>query len=200
MLLLFSYLFIMLFIYLPSAVYLIIILCTLFTCTSSPLYTHTHTLTRSLSDDLGLARSDIRRFVSIIQVFVETVSSRRARVSPYSILIFLSFLPSYYFLILIISDSVIIPVFIYMISCVVAYTWYCSIHDLLHLGFIIACFGLCHAPLPKIRNTGTWRWPADTHEEWNLFHEYLRLSITSRIVHIYAHITKHRDKITYMKN
>ena len=58
----------------------------------------------------------------------------------------------------------------------------------------------CHAPLPKIRNTGTWRWPADTHEEWNLFHEYLRLSITSRIAHIYPHTIKHRDKITYMKN
>ena len=42
MLLLFSYLFIMLFSYLLSIVYLVIILCTLFICTSSPFYTHTH--------------------------------------------------------------------------------------------------------------------------------------------------------------
>ena len=35
-------LWLMLFSYLMTAVYLVIILCTLFTCTSSPLYTHTH--------------------------------------------------------------------------------------------------------------------------------------------------------------
>jgi len=53
---------------------------------------------------------------------------------------------------------------------------------------------LCHVPLPKIRSTGMWQWPVDTHEEWNLFHEYLRLSITSRIAHIYAYIIMCRDK------
>ena len=57
----------------------------------------------------------------------------------------------------------------------------------------------CHAPLPKIWNTGTWRWPADTHEEWHLFHEYLRLLKMNRIAQIYAYITKSRDKFTYMK-
>ena len=72
----------MLFIYLPSAVYLVIILCTLFICTSSPLYTHT--LTRSLSDDPGFARPDIGRFVSIVQVFIETVRLARSwTLSPF---------------------------------------------------------------------------------------------------------------------
>ena len=45
MLLLFSCLVTMLFIYLPSAVILVIILCTLFICTSFPLFTHTHQVT-----------------------------------------------------------------------------------------------------------------------------------------------------------
>ena len=71
-------------------------------------------------------------------------ASRIAGASPYLIPVFLSFLPSCYFLILIISDSVVISVFIYMISCVDAYMWYCSNHDLLQLGFI-ACFGLLKA-------------------------------------------------------
>ena len=72
----------------------------------------THTLTRSLSDDPGFARSDIGRFVSIVQVFVETV--RFAKSWSFSLFDFgiLIFLPSYYFLILVISDSVVIPVFI----------------------------------------------------------------------------------------
>ena len=43
---------------------------------------------------------------------------RGAGASPYSILVFLSFLPSYYFLILVISDSVIIPaLYLYDIMC-----------------------------------------------------------------------------------
>ena len=56
-LLLFSCLFVMLFNYHMTAVILVIILCTLFICTSS----FTHTLTRSLSDDPGFARPDIGR-------------------------------------------------------------------------------------------------------------------------------------------
>ena len=116
----------MLFSYFISAVYLVIILCTLFICTSSPLYT---TLTRSFSDDARFARPDIGRFVSIVQVYDETVRFADAGASPYSIPVFLSFLPSYYFLIIVISDSVIFPVFIYMISCVDAYMWYYSNHD-----------------------------------------------------------------------
>jgi len=86
-------LFIMLFIYLPSAVYLVIILCTLFICTSSPLYTHT--LTRSLSDDPRFARPDIGRFVSVVQVFVETVHFAKSwsfSLFDSGILIFLSFM------------------------------------------------------------------------------------------------------------
>ena len=129
----------MLFSYLMTVVYLVIILCTLFICTSSPLYTHT--LIRSLSDDPGFVRPDIGRFVSIVQVYDETV--RFANSWSFSLFDsgILIFLPSYYFLILVISDSVVIPVIIYMISCVDAYMWYCSNHDLLQLGFI-ACFGL----------------------------------------------------------
>jgi len=40
---------------------------------------------------------------------------------------------------------------------------------------------------------------ADTHEVVNLFYEYLRLSTTSRIAHIYVYTTKRGDKITYIK-
>jgi len=97
----FSCLFIMLISYLQSADYLVIILCTLFICTSTSLYTHT--LTRSLSDDPGFVRPDIGRLISFVQVFDETVH-------PYLIPVFLSFLPSCYFLVLDISDSVVIPV------------------------------------------------------------------------------------------
>ena len=41
------------------------------------LYTHTHTLTRLLSDDPGFARPDIERFVSVVQVFDEIVRFAR---------------------------------------------------------------------------------------------------------------------------
>jgi len=95
--LLFNYpsvqLFIMLFSYLMTAVYLVIILCTLFICTSFPLYTHT--LTRSLSNDPGFARPDIGRFVSVVQMFVETVCFTKSwsfSLFDSSILILLTFL------------------------------------------------------------------------------------------------------------
>jgi len=77
--LLFSCLFIMLFSYRMTSVYLIIILCILFICTSSPF---THTLTRSLSDDPRFAHPDIGRFVSIVQVFDETVRFARSWILP----------------------------------------------------------------------------------------------------------------------
>ena len=48
----------------------------------------------------------------------------------------------------------------------------------------------CHAPHPKIQNMGIWWWPTDTHDKYNLFHEYLKLSIMRRITHIYAYTTK----------
>ena len=103
----FSYLFIMLFSYLLSVVYLVIILCTLFICTSSPFYTHspgrfltTLNLYVQILDALFLlCRCSRRRY-----------ASQRAGVSPYSISVFLSFLSSYYFLILVISDSFVISV------------------------------------------------------------------------------------------
>ena len=106
MLLLFSCLFIMLFSYLMTAVYLVIILCTLFICTSSSLYTHT--LIRSLSNDLGFARPDIGRFIFVAQVFDETVRfAKRWSFSLFDsdILILLAFI---LFSNLVISDPVII--------------------------------------------------------------------------------------------
>jgi len=94
--LLYSYpsvqLLIMLFSYLMTAIYHVIILCTLFICTSFPLYT---TLTGSLSDDPGFARPDIGRFVSIVQVFVETVRFAKSwsfSLFDSSILILLAFI------------------------------------------------------------------------------------------------------------
>ena len=71
----------------------------------------THTLTRSLSDDPGFARPGIGRFVSIVQVFDETVrfaSSWSFSLIDSGILIFLVFilfLDSRF-----ISDSIVIPV------------------------------------------------------------------------------------------
>ena len=73
-LLLFSCLFIILFSYLMFAVYLVILLCTLFICTSSPLYTHT--LTRSLSDDPGFARPDIGRLILLFRCSLSSYALR----------------------------------------------------------------------------------------------------------------------------
>ena len=69
-----------------------------------------HTLTRSLSDDLGFVRPDIGRFVSIIQVLDETIYIARSWSLSLPNLVFSSLLPSCYFLILDISDSVVILV------------------------------------------------------------------------------------------
>jgi len=55
----------------------------------------THTLTRSNSDDPGFVRPDIRRFVSIVQVFVETVHFAKSwsfSLFDSGILIFLAFI------------------------------------------------------------------------------------------------------------
>ena len=79
-------------------------LCTLFICTSSPLYTHTHQVAfwrpvQILDALFLLCKCSRRRY-----------ASQRAGASPYLILVFLSFLSSYYFLILVISDSFVISV------------------------------------------------------------------------------------------
>ena len=73
----------------------------------------THTLIRSLSDDPEFVRPDIGRFVSIVQVFDETIHIARS-LSLSLILVFLSLLSSCYFLILPLSHSVAIffPLFI----------------------------------------------------------------------------------------
>ena len=99
----FSYLFIMLFSY-PIVAVILLLFCA--HCLYARALPFAHTLSRSLSDDPEFARPDIGRFISIVQVFEETVRFA----NPYSILVFLSFLSSYYFLILVISDSFVIPV------------------------------------------------------------------------------------------
>ena len=115
MLLLFSCLFIMLFSYLIFAVSLVIILCTLFICTSSPLYTHS--LGRFLTT-LDLHVQILDALFLLCRCPMRLYALRGAGRSPYSIPVFLSFLPSYYFLILVISDSVVIPVLhLYDIMC-----------------------------------------------------------------------------------
>jgi len=70
----------------------------------------THILIRSLSDDPEFARPDIGCLFLLCRCSMRPYTLRRAGASSYSIPVFLSFLPSYYFLILVISDSVVIPV------------------------------------------------------------------------------------------
>ena len=97
------------------AVDLVIILCTLFICTSS---LFTHTLTRSLSDDPEFARPDVGRFISIVQVFDETV--RFARSWTLSLLI-LVFLP------LFIPFSILFLIHAYQIQSL----FYCFLYDIM---------------------------------------------------------------------
>ena len=71
---------------------------------------YTHTLNGSLSDGPEFARPDIGRFLILFRCSMRPHSSRGARVSLFLVLVFLSLLPSYYFLIFDISDPVVIPV------------------------------------------------------------------------------------------
>ena len=71
---------------------------------------HTHILTGSLSYDPGFVRLDIGRFLILFRCLMRPYALRGAGVSLYLIPVFLSFLPLCYFLILDISDSVVIPV------------------------------------------------------------------------------------------
>jgi len=96
MLLLFSCLFIMLFSYLMSAVILVIILCTLFICTSSPLYTHTHQVAFWRP---WICTSRYWTLYFYCQVFDETIHIVRSlslSLSDSGILIFLIFLLFHY--------------------------------------------------------------------------------------------------------
>ena len=70
----------------------------------------THTLIGSLSDDHEFVRPDIGRFLILFRCSMRLYTSRGAGLSSYLIPVFLSFLPSCYFLILDILDSVVIPV------------------------------------------------------------------------------------------
>ena len=84
-----------------------------------------HTLTRSLSDDLRFARPDIGRFVSIVQVFDETVCLARNWTLSFDSGILFFLYSCYYF------DSCIshLAAFLFLISFEIMcslYMYYCS--------------------------------------------------------------------------
>ena len=82
--LLFSYTSVQLFIMLFSFLYLQLFLLFIYAhCLYARALLFIHTLTRSLSDAPRFARPDIGRFVSIVQVFDETVRLRGAGRSPF---------------------------------------------------------------------------------------------------------------------
>ena len=83
-------------------------------------FTHTHSSGHFLTT-LDLYFQILDALFLLFRCSMRLYASQRAGASPYSIPVFLSFLPSYYFLILVISDLVVIPVFIHMISCMDAY-------------------------------------------------------------------------------
>ena len=93
MLLLFSCLFTMLFSYLMFVVYLVIIMCTLFICTSSPFYTHTHSLGRFLTTlDLHVQILDACFYCQVFDETVRFVKSWSFSLFDSGILIFLAFI------------------------------------------------------------------------------------------------------------
>ena len=73
-------------------------------------FSFSHTLTGSLSDDPKFVLPDIRYFLILFRCLLRPYASRGAGVSLSIDSVFLSFLPSCYFLILDISGSVVIPV------------------------------------------------------------------------------------------
>ena len=75
-----------------------------------PLYTHTHHGRVLTTLDLHVQILD--DWFPLCRCTLRLCSLRIAGASPYSILVLLSFQLSYYFLILVISDSVLIPVII----------------------------------------------------------------------------------------
>ena len=121
---LFSYpsvqLFIMLFSYLMFAVYLVIILCTFFICTSSPLYTHTYQVA---FDDPGFARPDIGRFVSIVRCWMRPYILLGAWVS----LFLINGIPALLFIYRILLHFLFLFI---CYRCVRLYMYYCSDYDL----------------------------------------------------------------------
>ena len=105
-------LFFILVILLSFILVIMLLLLILFLCTST--FSFTHTLTRSLSDDSEFVRPDIGRFVSIIQVFDETVFFAKSwsfSLFDSSILI-LSYFPVIFLFSIYVLDSVFIPVLV----------------------------------------------------------------------------------------
>ena len=104
-------LFLILIILLSFILFIIFLLLILLLYTN--IFLFTHTLIRSLLTTLDSHVQGIGHFL-YFQVFVGSSASRGAGASLYLILVFLSSLPFCYFLILDISDSVIIPVSLFI--------------------------------------------------------------------------------------
>ena len=98
--------------------YHVIIMYTLFICTST--FFFSYTLIRSLSDNSEFVRSDTECFMLLFRCSMKSYSSRGAGVSLFLVLVFLSLLSFCYFLILDIYQ-IQFQFFIYTISCVDAY-------------------------------------------------------------------------------
>jgi len=113
----------MLFSYLLSVVYLVIILCTLFICTSSPLYTHIHTLIRSFLTTLDLHVHVLDALFLLCRCSRRWYASWRAGASPYLIPVFLSL---YIFWFSLYQIHLLFQFLIHMVSWVDAYMYYCS--------------------------------------------------------------------------
>ena len=132
-------------------------------------YMHEHfsisyTLTGSLSDDPRFARSDIRCFVSIVQVFIETVCFARSWTLP--IRFWYSFLSLF---LLLFCDSCIshLASLLFLISFEIMcsnYIYYCSDRWLLWLKFI--------------PYSGYFKLSAYT---WGIFLAYMRRPLLSRL-------------------
>jgi len=88
---------------------------------------------RSLLTTLDLHVQILDALFLLCRCSMRLYASQRAGDSTYSISVFLSFLLSCYFLILVISDSIVILVFDSYDIMRDAYMWYCSNHDLLQL-------------------------------------------------------------------
>ena len=169
----FAHLFIsLLFSYPMTAVYLVIILCTLFICTSSPLYTHTHQVAFWRP---WICTSRYWTLVSIMQVFEETVRLARNWTLSLLILVFFPFLFLLLFLIRVYHTWLLFYSLFHLRSCVaficiivVIIDYYGSDSQLVQVTFGLACirgvFSSCiyvadsrPTQFPRILGSGAWQ-------------------------------------------
>ena len=141
---------------------------TLFICTSTFSLFFTHSLGHFLTT-MGL-HVQIGCFISLIRYSLRSYASWGPRVYLYLVLVFLSLLLSYYFLILDISDSVIFPTLdLHDIMCgylyvLLQWSWFivayfCSLFDYLRLnaymwGILLAY--MCHRLASRLRFSLFW--------------------------------------------